>query len=414
MAKKTKKTDTMRSLESDLIRAISGGTEQQVAETIQRVQEADVERPTTQSLQQRVESQAAQIQSEIETLQADQAAGQQEVADINADIAFQESVRASIPELAAGRADVITATGPQVMDPYEKFMAAQAATQKRDAFQSIVNAFTTYGIEGIADTVFALMADPTIGEEQAVYKLKFDTSLNPTTGRPWNEAYSKRFAANFERIKAGKPALSEGEYLTAERSYARALQGLGVSRLATRDNFNKFIAGDVSTDEVVDRVNIAVTRIEGAPKETRDALAQFYPNLSVLDIAEAVLDPEITLPALRRKIQAAEIGGGALRAGLGVTRGRAEELGQLGITEEQARAGFQQIAGGLPRGGQLAAIYQQGPYGQETAEAEVFGTAGAVQARRQRQKIIRSEEAAFGGQTGLTGGALSRERAGQI
>ena len=302
---------------------------------------------------------------------------------------------------------------PEV-DPYARFLEAQANTQKRDAVQAIVNAFSTYGIEGIAETVFALMADPTIGEEQAIYKLKFDTSLNPTTGKPWNEAYANRFAANFERIKAGKPALSEGTYLAAERSYAQALQGLGVSRLATRANFNKFIAGDVSVDEVVDRVNMAVTRIEGAPNETKDALAQFYPNLSVLDIAEAVLDPEITLPALRRKIQAAEIGGGALRAGLGITRGRAEELGQLGITEEQARAGFQQIAGGLPRGGQLAAIYQQGPYGQETAEAEVFGTAGAVQARRQRQRIIRSEEAAFGGQTGLTGGALSRERAGQI
>ena len=257
------------------------------------------------------------------------------------------------------------------------------------------------------------MADPNIGEEQAIYKLKLDTSINPATGKPWNEAYAKRFSANFERIKAGKPALSEGEYLTAERSYALALQGLGVSRLATRNNFNKFISGDVSVDEVVDRVNTVVSRIEQAPKETRDALSRFYPNLSLLDTVEAVLDPEISLPALKRQIATAEIGGAALRAGLGTSRERAEDLLKSGITEEQAVSGFQQISGGLQRGGQLAAIYQQQPYGQETAEQEIFGMTGAPEARKRRQKIIKSEEATFGGQTGLSGGALSRDRAGQ-
>ncbi len=299
------------------------------------------------------------------------------------------------------------------LTPYERFLKAQQESQRQDAFQAIVAAFTSYGIEGLADTVFALMSDPNIGDQQAIYKLKYDTSINPATNKPWNEAYTKRFPANTERIKAGKPALSEDEYLTAERSYARAFRSLGVPGLATKQNFNKLIVGDVSADEAVDRVNTVMERIQNAPKETKDALAAFYPNISIGNIAEAVLDPEVSLPALRRQILAAEIGGGALRAGLGLTRQRAEELGGYGITEQQAQVGFQQIAGILERGGQLAAIYKT-PYDQKTAEQEVFNLAGGTEAARVRQKLIRTEEASFSGSAGTTQGALSRERAGQF
>ena len=355
---------------------------------------------------------------EVQALYSEQEAARAETAAVEADvaaqIALQESIAQNVPALAAGETARITATGPVQLTPQEQFTRAQELSQRRDAFQTIVSAFTEYGIEGIADTVFAIMADPTIGDQQAIFKLKFDTSINPATNKPWNDAYAKRFAANVDRVKAGKPALSEGTYLAAERSYAQAFRSLGVPKLATRVNFNKLIAGDVSTDEAVDRVTTAINRVQNAPEETKRALAAFYPNISPFDIAEAVLDPDISLPALKRQIAAAEIGGGAIRAGLGVTRERAEQLQNLGITQAQAQAGFQQIAGGLQRGGQLAAIYQETPYGQETAEQEIFGIAGATQARRQRQKIIKSEQAAFGGQAGLAGGALARDRAGAI
>lgn len=381
---------------------------------------------TRVKLQSDILKQAAGITSEIATLNAEQAATAAETARMEetaaTDIAFQEAIQQNVADLAAGKISAIGPGGPVALSaggtpaltPEQQFKKAQETAQRTDAFQTIVNAFKTYGIEGIADTVFSLMADPTIGENQAIYKMKYDTSINPNTGRPWNEAYSKRFAANAERIKAGKPALSEGEYLTAERSYARALQGLGVSRLATRTNFDKFIAGDVSVDEVVDRVTTAVNRIQNAPKETKDALAQFYPNLSILDVAEAVLDPEISLPALKRQVATAEIGAGAIRAGLGVSRQRAEELQALGVTQQQALAGFQQVAEIAPRGGQLAAIYKESPYTQQTAEAEIFATAGSQEARQQRERLTKKEQAAFSGRTGAFQGALARDRAGAI
>ena len=114
---------------------------------------------------------------------------------------------------------------------------------------------------------------------------------------------------------------------------------------------------------------------------------------------------------------AAEIGAGAMQAGLGTTRTRAEELGMFGVTGEQARQGYQTIGGFLPRATQLSEIYAkqgEGPFTQTTAEQEVFGTTGAVEAQRKRRKLAELETAQFSGQTGVAGGALGRERAGQF
>jgi hypothetical protein len=74
--------------------------------------------------------------------------------------------------------------------------------------------------------------------------------------------------------------------------------------------------------------------------------------------------------------------------------------------------GFATIAAGLQRGSQLASIYGEDPYTQTTAETEVFNVPGAKEARKQRQKITGLEKATFGGQTGITSGALARDRAG--
>jgi hypothetical protein len=91
---------------------------------------------------------------------------------------------------------------------------------------------------------------------------------------------------------------------------------------------------------------------------------------------------------------------------------RAEELGAAGITKQQAQQGFGTIAGGLERGSQLASIYGENPYTQTTAEKEVFGLAGKTEAEKQRKKLTGLEKATFSGQTGLTSGALARDRAG--
>jgi hypothetical protein len=149
-----------------------------------------------------------------------------------------------------------------------------------------------------------------------------------------------------------------------------------------------------------------------ANPEVTAALKQFYPDISNADILAYTLDPKNAIENIKRKVTTAEIGGAAIQSGLQTGLSRAEQLRAAGVTKETAQQGFGTIAGGLQRGSQLASIYGEDPYTQQVAETEVFNIAGAQEARKQRQKITGLEKATFGGQSGLTSSALTRDRAG--
>jgi hypothetical protein len=59
-------------------------------------------------------------------------------------------------------------------------------------------------------------------------------------------------------------------------------------------------------------------------------------------------------------------------------------------------------------------MYGEDPYTQTTAEQEVFGLSGSVDAAKQRKKLAGLERAEFSGQSGMSQGALGRERAGNF
>jgi hypothetical protein len=156
----------------------------------------------------------------------------------------------------------------------------------------------------------------------------------------------------------------------------------------------------------------AQDRVINANPEVANALKQFYPDISNGDILAYALNPEQGLKDIQRKVTAAEIGGAAMAQKLGTSVSRAEELAKYGVTKETAQRGFEVVAQAAPRGGQLAAIYGQDPYTQQTSETEIFNLAGSAEAAKKRKKISGLEEATFGGQSGLTQGALARDRSG--
>ncbi len=182
--------------------------------------------------------------------------------------------------------------------------------------------------------------------------------------------------------------------------------------MGRQEGFEKLIAGDVSNVELEDRIATAQRRVINAAPEVTASLRQFYPEIGQGDLMAYFLDPDKAIENIKRKVTAAEIGGAAKIAGLGTGVTRAEELAAFGVTGEQARQGFQAVAGILPRGSQLASIYKQEPYTQTTAEQEVFGLTGATEAERKRKKLTSLEQASFGGSAGVAGGALARDRAG--
>jgi hypothetical protein len=299
---------------------------------------------------------------------------------------------------------------------YNAYIAQIAAEDKRrkgqSAFDLLFSEFDRYGMGALLNDVKNFIVEG-LSRDELVLKLRA------------TPAYEKRFAANAQRIKSGLRSLSEAEYIGLEDQYQSIMRQYGLPQsyyargdMGRQEGFEKFIAGDVSPVELEDRIQTAQNRVTNAPKQVRDALNQFYgAELGNGDILAYVLDPEKALSQIKRKVTAAEIGGGAAMAGLGVGRERAEELGMFGVTSDQARQGYQSIAEFLPSATKLGDIYSKagmGPYNQAVAEQEVFGITGAADAASKRKKLAQLETAQFSGTTGAAQGALGRERAGQF
>jgi hypothetical protein len=288
--------------------------------------------------------------------------------------------------------------------------AAAAAEEKRrqgqSAYDLLFSEFSQYGMGALIEPLKGFIQDGLSPSE-------FTLRLRGT------DAYKKRFAANTARIAKGLGALSEAEYIGLEDQYQNIMRNYGLppsyytrGEMGRQEGFEKFLANDVSAVELEDRIATAQKRVINANPEVSAALRQFYPDVNTSDILAFTLDPEKGLESIKRKVTAAEIGGAAVRSGLTTNVADAEYLQRYGVTKETADQGYGTIASGLQRGSQLASIYQQEPYTQAVAETEVFNIPGVQEARKKRQKITGLEKAAFSGQTGLTQGALTRDRAG--
>jgi hypothetical protein len=284
--------------------------------------------------------------------------------------------------------------------------AAEGQADRQSAYDLLYSQFKLYGLESLVEPLKGLI---TTGASPSEFTIKLRES----------DAYKKRFSANAQRIAKGLRSLSESEYIQLEDQYQDVMRRYGLpdtyytkGAMGTQEGFTKFLEGDVSPVELEDRISTAQKRVLNANPEVTAALKQFYPDISNADILAYTLDPKNAIENIKRKVTAAEIGGAAIQAGLQTGMTRAEELAAAGITKAQAQQGFQTVAEVAPRGGQLAEIYKQSPYTQTTAEQEVFGLAGSVDAARQRKKLTSLETAAFSGSAGA--GAIARDRAGVL
>ena len=284
--------------------------------------------------------------------------------------------------------------------------ADQAA--RKSAYDILLEEFNRYGLGALVEPLKGLVMDNVSPSE-------FSLRLQQT------DAYKQRFSANADRIAKGLTALRPAEYLAMEDQYQNIMRNYGLpasyyskDSLGTQAGFNQLIANDVSSTELEDRVMTAQNRVQNANPEVAQALKAFYPDITNGDILAYALDPTKALDMIKRKVTAAEIGGAALSQGLTTGAQSAENLARYGITAAQAQQGYEQVAGMLPRGSQLADIYKQDPYTQAVSEADVFGTAGSAVAKEKRKKLTALETAKFSGSSGAASNALSRDRASSL
>jgi len=291
-------------------------------------------------------------------------------------------------------------------------MAETDKAGRKSAYDLLFDEFNKYGLGSLVSDIKNYLIDNAFDPKE------FSVQLQNT------KAYQNRFSANKDRIAKGLTALSPAEYIALEDQYQNIMRNYGlpesywkqtvdpVTGVTSQQGFTQLIANDVDNIELEDRIMTAQQRVINANPEVLKALKEFYPEIKNGEILAYVLDPKNARDEIKRKVTSAEIGGAQLGAGLGATFAGAEALAKAGITGKQYQQAAPTIAGAALRGGQLASIYGEDPYTQQTAEQLVLNVPGSTDALKQTQKISGLEQATFGKKTGISSSALARDRAG--
>jgi hypothetical protein len=278
-------------------------------------------------------------------------------------------------------------------------------TEERiDSIAYLQDLFAQYGLASLANTIVDL-------KQQGLTDRLVSIKLKETP------EYKQRFIGNENRKKAGLQPLTPAEYISAESSYKKVMRDsqLPAGFYDQPEDFAKFLGNDVSPSELQSRVEIANQSIQNADPFYTDSLRKLY-GLQSGDMLAYALDPERALPFITRQQKAAQFGAEAARQGLQVTTPMAETYtGQLGVSQEQARQGFEQVAQVLPAAQRLSQITPGGqPVGMEEVTSAVFGGAGSAEYKQRLQKLSEQEQSRFAGQSGVGRSSLSRGMSGQI
>ncbi len=230
-----------------------------------------------------------------------------------------------------------------------------------------------------------------------------------------SEAFKKRFPANQALRSQGKPQYSVLEYLRLESDYKQALQSAGMPPgfYDSPEDFQGFIANDVSVEEVAARAQLGYQAVRQADPQVVAEFKRLY-GVSEGELAAYFIDPERMRPTFdryeaERQARAAQIAAaGTQQAGMTIGVQQAEQLARAGVSGEQAQQGFQALGEqqGLIQGGMAG----EQAFTQEEAIGATFGTNAearrAINERRRRRQAEFEAGGSFatsqGTQTGLT------------
>ena len=292
----------------------------------------------------------------------------------------------------------IRAATPAVRAAYTPETAWQASLsgEKRDAYAAISALFKSYGLESLSGKIFDYV--------KKGYSADTITVLLQDT-----KEYKERFAGNEIRRKQGLPVLTPGEYLATEASYKQIMQAAGMPPgfYDQSSDFNNWIGKNISPSEIQSRVDMATQATVLANPDYRRALNQM--GISNSDLTAYFLDTTRAMPYLQKAAATAAVGAEALRNNLRFDTSYAEKLALEGVTQEQARQGYSQIALEQQDLGTLGEIYGK-DYGQRVAEEAILR--GQSDALRRRQDLVNQERANFSGAAGAARGGLA-QRGGQ-
>lgn len=224
------------------------------------------------------------------------------------------------------------------------------------------------------------------------------------------QAYKDRFKA-ITILKEKKSSFipSVTEYLNMEKRYKEVLKATGLGDLGTNEQISTFIANEVSADEMSDRITKAFVAIDTADEVTRGVLTERFPGLTRQDVARGLLLGRDSTYELTKKIEGARVVSEARRAGLAAPKLSEQEVVSRGLTQEELRKGFGEVARQRTGISQAERTFGR-PLGdtQKALEQEVL--MGDEQAGREVRALRSQARAEFGGTSGIVTGSLSKRR----
>jgi hypothetical protein len=283
---------------------------------------------------------------------------------------------------------------------------ARLDRQRRDSIVMLQGLMEQYGLGSLAPVVTRLIQD---NYSSDVVELKLQETPE----------WKTRFVGNEERRKAGLPVLNPAEYLGVEAAYKKIMRDseLPVGFYDEPSDFGRFMGFDVSPTELQERVNMANLSLQNADPFYTNQLREFY-GLSNGDMLAYTLDPERSMPLITRQVKAAQFGAEAARQGIqGISTDMAERFtGQFGVTQDQARQGFEQVAMIQPEAQRLSDVFagQTPAVGLEETTSAVFGGDQSADYKKRLQRLSEMEQSLFAGQSGVGAGSLTRRQSGQF
>jgi hypothetical protein len=250
-----------------------------------------------------------------------------------------------------------------------------------------------------------------------------DESLNLSLQDARNNPELKPFTDRFRGVFALQDRLLKGEavhvptiaeYTTMQTAMSDILNRAGLGTMATLDFTSALISKNVSAAEMTDRINNAFLVIDNADPFLKDQFSQYFPMLSRGDLAKGLLLGDQGAIELENKVKGIEVKSAAAQQGLAATDPFG--LAKMGVSYDQAKQGYEAIAGGLPTYSKLAGIYGGDQAGaMSTMEAATFGTPGSAEAQRKIRRVAVQEESAFAGGSAVDKASLyTGETAGTL
>lgn len=210
--------------------------------------------------------------------------------------------------------------------------AREAARTKYEQDQTIAQVkaiFNTYGLQSLYSKIEEYVRKGYTGDTVALV-------LRETP------EYKQRFPA-MASLSAKNRAISEGTYIEYETTASGLERRYGLPKGMLMDNVTKLLENEVSPAELNDRVTLASAAAIQAPKEIRDTLSSYY-NIGDGGLTAYFLDPAVATPLLEKQYATAQIGAEAMRQDVSIDVNIAQNLQELGVSQDAARQGFGQVA----------------------------------------------------------------------